>query len=94
MATLRDIKPASKPKTVFTARKKNDTDEIHLFEGTMQPDGKCHTGARSVCERMARGEGVDMPFQCKDDTVARMECAKLGRAVCGTCVSTLYTTYD
>ena len=94
MATLKDVRQAQKPTKVYTARKRKDTEEIHLFEGTMVALNKCTTGDVSACGGMGKSEGVATQFQCKGAKDARLECARIGRAVCGTCVSTLYTTYD
>jgi len=73
------------------------TGELHLFKGTMTPEsktGKCTTAAVSACRRMRKVENAGSKFQCQTESEARISCAKIGREVCGTCVSTLYTTYN
>lgn len=78
---------------VYTLRKKKDTEELHLFEGDMKPDGTCTAGHKSVCQKMSFSEGTTNTFGCKSENEARLGCAQAGRAACGTCVSHLYTTY-
>lgn len=80
-------------KKVYTLREKENTDELHLFEGEMKPDGGCTANRESVCTEMSYNEGSRNKFACKDEHDARKMCAEIGRAVCGTCVSHLYATY-
>jgi hypothetical protein len=76
----------------YTLKIKGNTKEYHLFEGEMSPTG-CTSGSQSICKKMEKKESSGNIFQCKDENEARIECAKRGREVCGTCVSHLYTTY-
>jgi hypothetical protein len=80
---------------VYTLKKKAKTGELHLFEGTLQdsPPPKCLSAAKSVCREMTYEESSGNAFSCEDEATARAKCAAAGRAVCGTCVSHLYTTY-
>ena len=80
-------------KTVYTLKKKKDTQELHLFRATPTPDDKCTPEAKSICKGMASGDMEKNIFACKSEQEAREECAKAGRKVCGTCVSHLYETY-
>lgn len=77
----------------YTLKQKKNTDELHLFKGDMLDDGGCNSNYKSICQKMNRTESEKNIFQCKDENAARLECAKIGRQVCGICVSHLYTTY-
>lgn len=79
-------------KIVYTLKRKKDTNELHLFEGKMVSDDECRSNLKSVCGMMEHSEGENI-FQCEDEQSARERCAKLGRQVCGVCVSTLYATF-
>ncbi len=79
--------------TVYTLKKKKDTEEFHLFEGEMTGPNTCNTGSKSICKKMDRSESESIKFGCWDEKKARTGCADAGRAACGTCVSHLYTTY-
>lgn len=76
----------------YTLKKKKNTGELHLFEGAMS-DKSCTSNDLSICEKMKKSDSEANIFQCFDESDARKECAKIGRAVCGICVSHLYTTY-
>lgn len=76
----------------YTLKIKENTNEYHLFEGEMSTNS-CTSKNQSICEKMKKNESSGNVFQCKDENEARTRCAKLGREVCGTCVSHLYTTY-
>ena len=80
-------------KVVYTLKIKNDTQEMHLFEATPQPDKKCTPNKKSVCEKMDKSESSGNKFACSSEIDARTEIARIGRSVCGTCVSHLYATY-
>ena len=77
---------------VYTLRAKNDTDEIHIFLADPKPDNKCLSRQNSICRKAGRDEST-MKQACLSEQQARTESAKIGRKVCGTCVSHLYTTY-
>jgi len=76
----------------YTLKMKKDTQEYHLFKGKMT-DKACTSSDTSICEKMSKSESAKNVFACKDENSARIECAKIGREVCGICVSHLYTTY-
>jgi hypothetical protein len=76
----------------YTLKKKKDTGEYHLFEGSMTKDG-CTSKQVSICEKMDKSESTGNIFACADEDLARKKCAEIGREVCGICVSHLYTTY-
>jgi hypothetical protein len=78
---------------VYALKKDKNTDELHLFEGIMTEANKCNIGAMSVCKGMNKSESESNIFACQSESVVRIECAKIGRGVCGVCVSHLYTTY-
>ncbi|WP_404380981.1 hypothetical protein [Caenispirillum salinarum] len=78
---------------VYTLKEMAETEELHLFEATPAPDGKCTPKPKSICGAMKKGDSVANKFACKDEDDARMECARIGRDVCGNCVRHLYATY-
>ena len=41
---------------------------------------------------MKKSESEKNIFMCYNENEARTKCAEIGRAVCGTCVSHLYST--
>lgn len=78
----------------YTLKEMKDTGELHLFEGEMQPDGRCSSENYSICGKMSKSESAKNVFACLDEDDARMRCAEIGRDVCGICVSHLYESYD
>lgn len=78
-------------KKVYTLKKKKDTNEYHLFEGDKTEKG-CTSYGKSICKKMDRIDNNNS-FACESEKTAREKCAEIGRSVCGTCVSTLYTSY-
>ncbi len=81
------------PKTVYSLKKKKDTEELHLFEAIPKEDNKCTPKNRSVCNKMSKEESIANIFVCQSEDDARIACATTGRKVCGICVSHLYETY-
>lgn len=84
-------------KKTYTLKKHPETGQYHLFEGKMNPPGseyKCTSESSSICEKMDHVKGHNK-FACEtDEAQVRLECAKLGREVCGICVSSLYADID
>lgn len=78
---------------VYTLKRRKDTKELHLFEGRMTANDRCNIEASSICKKMNKNDGDDNVFACQTADTARTECAQIGRAVCGICVSHLYDTY-
>jgi len=80
-------------KIVYTLKKKQNTKELHLFEGEMTTTG-CPSKFLSICKKMKNSEqdGNNI-FQCEDENISRIKCAEKGKSVCGICVSHLYETY-
>ncbi|MDY7784242.1 hypothetical protein [Aeromonas caviae] len=78
---------------VYTLKIKKETQEMHLFEATPKPDDKCTPKTKSICKKMSSSESEGNKFACQSESSARIEIAKIGRSVCGTCVSSLYETY-
>ena len=76
----------------YTLKKKKDSGEFHLFKGRMTEEG-CTSRQLSICEKMDKSESLENIFACEDEDDARKKCAKIGRKVCGICVSHLYTSY-
>jgi hypothetical protein len=81
--------------TVYSLKKKGNTGESHLFDATESTTtlGNCTPAMNSVCRKMKKTESTDNIFTCLKEAAARTACAAQGRAVCGICVSHLYTTY-
>lgn len=80
----------------YTLKEHKDSGELHLFEGEMyvnDPDHKCSSGSKSICKKMDTGDNKGNRFACATDQEAREKIAKIGRKVCGTCVSHLYESY-
>ncbi|MBN3238276.1 MULTISPECIES: hypothetical protein [Pectobacterium] len=80
----------------YTLKEDKDSGELHLFEGDMYPKGseyKCNSGSKSICKKMNTTNNKGNRFSCATEQEAREEIAKIGRKVCGTCVSHLYTSY-
>lgn len=81
-------------KTVYTLKKKKDTEEYHLFEAVMSSNNsECTPNQKSICEKMDKNESSGNYFYCEDENNARKKCAALGRPACGICVSHLYSSY-
>jgi hypothetical protein len=78
---------------VYCLKKKKSTKELHLFECV--PSGAtCACEPKSVCDKMFKAESEgDNLFTCESEATTRKKCAEIGRNICGTCVSRLYTTY-
>ena len=77
-------------KIVYTLKQNPTTQEYHLFEATPNADNTCTPAGKSMCKAMDTRKGFK--FACKDEKEAFIECAKLGRAVCGNCMKELYGT--
>ena len=77
----------------YTLKQKKNTKELHLFEGDFTNEG-CTSSSESICGKMKKNDSAGNVFTCETEDDARKLCAKQGRAVCGTCVSHLYATYD
>ena len=76
--------------TVYTLKENKNTNEYHLFKATMNLDNKCTPSLNSICKEMSKDNSKGNKFACLNEKDARLECAKIGRKVCGTCVSNLY----
>jgi hypothetical protein len=80
---------------VYTLKNNKFTEELHLFEATMNKDNKkCTPKNESLCGAMNKKDSVGNSFACYSEDKARKECAEIGRAVCANCVKQFYTTYD
>ena len=77
---------------VYCLKERIKSGELRLFEATPNTNG-CVPHKSSICKKMSLAETENMIFSCLDENNARLECAKQGRKVCGTCVSSLYATY-
>jgi hypothetical protein len=76
----------------YTLKKKNNTEEYHLFTGKMTTEG-CTSKESSVCGKMDKSESGGNIFACEEEDTARKKCAKIGKKVCSICVSSFYTSY-
>lgn len=76
----------------YTLKKKQNTEELHLFKGEMTNDG-CTSAQLSICKKMNKNESVGNKFACENENNARKKCAEIGREVCGICISSLYANY-
>ena len=54
---------------------------------------ECINGGKSICNKMKLSDQENVVLTCGTEDEARMKAAKIGRPVCGICVSSLYTTY-
>jgi len=87
---------AIQKRKAYSFRKKKETQETHIFEGTFNIEKNgCNTGPLSICRKINRNskDVIDI-VTCLNDDDARQKAADLGRTVCGVCVSHLYTTYE
>lgn len=75
----------------YTLKVNNNSGEYHLFKGEMTEKG-CTSDGKSICTKMLKSDSEKNVFACKDEDMARIECASYGRKVCGICVSDLYLT--
>lgn len=85
--------------TVYTIRKKEGSEELHIFEAEWIPDSdprSCSSKSKSICKKISRGatNTLRSSTNCMSESKARREAAELGRSVCGVCVSHLYATFD
>lgn len=78
----------------YALQRYNDTNEIHIFECVKKSDDLWYPRTKCVCGQGKRGHFDMLSKNVLDEGAMRLECAKIGRAVCGNCVATLYTTYS
>ncbi|MCF8277007.1 MAG: hypothetical protein K9J17_09745 [Flavobacteriales bacterium] len=71
-----------------------DTEELHLFEATLNTNKTCTPKKLSICQKTDTSDSAENKFACYTESAARKNCAEIGRQVCGTCVSHLYESYD
>lgn len=78
----------------YSIRKRNETNEHHIFEGTLTSTDprECSTRKSSICNKAKFDETSTINLSCLAEETARAKAAVLGRSVCGTCVSHLYAT--
>lgn len=77
-------------KILYTLKQNPKTLEYHLFEATATVDDRCVPEKKSMCKAMDNVSGNK--FACKEEKEAFIECAKLGKKVCGNCMKELYGT--
>jgi len=81
-------------KIVYTLKKKKNSEELHIFKASPSIDNNCAPEKESICKKMDKSDSSENIFSCQDDNYTRNQCAKIGRQICGTCISHLYETYD
>lgn len=84
---------------VYSLKKKKSTQEIHVFEMTQVSVGNCiSSGKNSFCNKVGENEVEECTLtgittRCLTENGARVTAAKIGRQVCGVCVSKFYESY-
>ena len=79
---------------LYTLKEDKDSGELHLFETTTDANNNtCTPKRKSICKKMIEKNKKKNIFECRSEAKARIECASIGRRVCGNCVSHLYTSY-
>lgn len=79
--------------SLFTFVKSATSDEIHIFEGRVQPHEDCLKRRESMCGALALKDGeINPQANCMFEDEARQFAANRVRArkVCGKCVAQLY----
>jgi hypothetical protein len=78
----------------YSIRKRKESEEHHIFEGKLLTTDplQCENQLESICKKVAHKDTDNVNESCRSEEVARATAAKLGRKVCGTCVSHLYAT--
>lgn len=79
-------------KKAYSFLKRNSNEERHIFEGDFTVLPHCNAEPQSICKKVQIKDGI-WAEQCLDENQARLKAAQLGRVVCGTCVSYLYSSY-
>ena len=77
-------------KNVYILREHKETSELHLFLADKTDDYECRSQQKSICGRVDIEEDSRTIFACQPEDRARIQCAKIGRTICTTCVSHLY----
>ena len=77
-------------KNVYILRERTETGELHLFLANATEENECRSQQKSICGNMHIEEKSRTIFSCQPEDRARIQCAKLGRMICTTCVSHLY----
>ncbi|EDP94426.1 hypothetical protein U8527_11130 [Kordia algicida OT-1] len=77
-------------KNVYILRESKETGELHLFLANSTEKNECKSQHKSICGQMNIEDKSRTIFSCQPEDRARTQCAKIGRAVCTTCVSHLY----
>ena len=77
-------------KKVYILRERKETGELHLFLANPTEENECRSQEKSICGRMSIDEKSRTIFSCQPKDRARIQCAKLTKNICTTCVSYLY----
>lgn len=79
-------------KELYTLRLSNKNEEYHIF--ISEQEEKCMVETISICNKLTYdGSKTFNKYSCKTEDEMRNIVCKIGRKVCGTCVSHLYETY-
>lgn len=81
------------PEALYTLARKKETDEYHLFASRIDAEDVCRLKRKSICGGMESQERDTVKFACQEEDAARLKCAKVGKRVCGPCVSHLYLSH-
>jgi len=85
--------PRNVDEDAYSFYKYRETDETHIFKGRFTPTN-CTANRLSICKKFDRtGDDAVQIKICLNENEARLYAARLGRSVCGICVSDLYATY-
>ena len=93
LATLMDEMNDLLENELYSLTKRKDTQEYHIFLNKKKGETCQFVEKQSICTRMEASQSDGHRFVCRDEKYTRAECAKLGREVCGTCVSHLYADF-
>lgn len=77
-------------KSVYILRERIETGELHLFIADTTDKNECSSQQKSICGRMDIEDKSRTIFACQPEDRARIQCAKIGRTICTTCISHLY----
>ena len=76
----------------YSLKKRNKKNEFHLFVG-VDKNGSIQYELNSICKSLKLSESEAILTDLPEDQ-ARLKCAKGGKQVCGTCVSSLYSVFE
>lgn len=81
-------------KTVYCLKSEKRTHAYHLFKTTIYKDSTSKIEQQSLCSKMNIENSSTDEFMHLPEVKARIKAAKVGRQVCASCITQLYTHYD